>query len=195
MNEVLETGRVEVPGRAMTPPAPGQETIGPALVDLVAELRQVVSLERVLAARAARDAIEDIYTGMVQGATDANGDAALKLFEVPQGAKGYLTLATVDMAGVTPASPDTNANLWHGIYGSSAADPTAAQADQVGGLLDAMPNSPSVDAMIPFNYAYGNRETAPCIMGPQAFYFVIDAATATRQIAVRFNVVVCRYPS
>lgn len=187
-----ETGLAEVPGRVVTPPAPGAESAGPALVDLVQELRAVSQLAQMYFNRARLAAGEQMYTGVQQEATDANGDAAVRLFEVPQGTTGYLTLATVDEAGVTPAAPDTSANLWHAIYAGPPGDPTPAQLALVGNMLDAMPNSPVVDAMIPFNYAYGNKETAPTLVGPGTFWFVVDAANATRQIAVRYNVVICR---
>lgn len=187
-----ETGMVDVPGRVERPPAPGAESAGPALVDLVRELREVTRLGQAYFARARLAAAEQLYAGMVQDATDANGDAALKLFEVPQGSTGYLTLATVDEAGFTPASPDTSANLWHAIYAGPPGDATPAQIALVGNMFDCLPQNPTVDAQIPFNYCYGTKEAAPALVGPGSFWFVIDAATATRQVAVRYNVLVCR---
>ena len=182
---------VAVAGQVRQPPAPGEEAAGPALTNLVRELREsVIGLES-LYRQALRTARERYYTGVALDQTDSNGDAVIHLFSVPQGATGHLLLAAVDEAGVTPAAPDTSANLWHAIYAASGPGmERAADVAVVGSLMDCLPTSTTVDAVIPFAYLYGDRYSAPTLVGPQSFYLVIDAATAARQVAVRYGVLV-----
>ena len=180
-----------VPAGVGRPGAPGSESAGPPLTDLVWEMRRAV------------EALEGLYRGArleaqvryqafgVQLQLDANGDGAAKLFEVPGGATGYLMHCALDEAGVTPAAPDTSATLWHAIYASAAGGtPTAAQLAVVGNLLDCTPMSPTVDAQIPFVYLYGAKEAALVLVGPGSFYLVVDAATASRQCFARGGVLV-----
>lgn len=120
--------------------------------------------------------------------SDSNGDGAVLLFEVPQGATGYLMHCAVDEAGVTPATPDTRATLWHAIVAAGGGTPTAAQVKQARALLDCSPVVPTIDTQIPFVYLYGDPKAAPCLVGPQAFYLVVDAANPAVQISARGGV-------
>lgn len=177
-------------GRVQTPPPPGAASAGPALSEMVAELSRTRQALEQLTREARREAQERLHAGTVGGGTDANGDLALKIFEVPQGATGYLTLLAVDEAGVTAAVPDTSALLWHAIYAGSPGSPTAAQVARVGNMLDCLPQAPGTDAQIPFVYVYADRYASPALVGPGVFWLVVDAAAANVQVAVRFNVLV-----
>lgn len=185
----VETGRRDLLGRVRQPAAPAAGSAGPPLTEMVAELADTRRALQALAAQARMEARERYVTGSAQGQTDTNGDLAVRLFEVPQGATGHLMLAAVDFAGATLASPVTSANLWHALYaGQQGASATAAQVTSVGNMLDGQPLSPAVDAQLPYVYAYGDRWGAPTLVGPGAFWLVVDAATASRQVAVRFGV-------
>jgi len=183
------------PGASMQsapPGAFGTEVAGPAMVELVTIMARTASIMHSLEQRAKAEARQRLYAGRAAGQTDANGDVAIPLFEVPQGATGYLMRCAIDFAGVTPAGPLTNANLWHAIYegGPPGSGMTAAQVVAVGNLLDAQPQSPTVDAVLPYVYAYGDRYAAPVLVGPGTFWAIVDAATAARQVGVRYSVLV-----
>lgn len=183
----LETGEVDVPGRVATPPAPGTESIGPPLVDLVAELRHTAQVMQSLFSYARRDVRYRLQHLTGQFQCDGNGDGGVEIFEVPQGAVASLGWLAIDEGAdaVTPANPDTNANLWHAIFAVGSGTPTAAQAAAKGGFLDGRPNAPTPDAQIPFAYVYGSEKAAPRLAGPQAFWLVVDAATADSMITFR----------
>ncbi len=173
-----------------TPPPPGEEVAGPAITPLLVEVRHAIRAELALLAQAKLETQTRQQSGLAQGQTDASGNAALQLFQVPGGATGRLVWATLDEAGVTPAAPDTSATLWHAIYAASSAgifDPT--QIIAVGSLLDYRLNAPTRgDALIPDVYSYSDVKAAPTLVGPATFYLVVQAATATRRIACRYTV-------
>lgn len=175
----------QVPGRLVTPPAPGTESIGPAMVDLVTEMRSIARMTQALYTDAVRDVRYRYEYVRKQFQCDANGDGAVQIFEVPQGATAALTVLSVDQPGVTPAAPNTSADLWHAIFGGPGGNPTPAQVNAKGEMLDMRPNAPSPDAQIPFAYLYGDVKAAPRLPGPEAFWFVVDAATASAQILLR----------
>lgn len=178
----------EVPGRVRRPPAPGEISAGPALTELVVETRRAaVAIEQLTrAARAEAHVREYQLRGSFN--TDANGDGGARLFEVPQGATGYLVWLALDQVGVSPAGPDTSADLWHALY--SGAGASAAAVIAVGNLLDCQPLTPAADAQIPYVYSYGSRESAPTLIGPEAFWIVVDGATASRTHGYRGKVIV-----
>jgi len=180
----------DVPASVRVPPAPGEESAGPALTDLVRETRRAATALEALYRQARYEAGERLYPVMVPFATDGNGDAAIKVFEVPQGATGYLMQLALDQAGVTPAAPNTSASLWHAIYAGPQGTLTQAQVRAVGALLDCSPLTPAADAQIPYVYTYGDRYGAPALVGPGVFWFVVDAATASVQHAIRANLLV-----
>lgn len=183
----LQGGRVEMPGRVRTPPAPGEESAGPPLTEMVALLGRTVAGLDALYRQARQEAVKREYHGVASGQTDANGDLAVRLYEVPQGATGKLLYATFDLAGVTPASPMTAATLWHGIYAAPAGASTLAQVVAVGAMLDCQPDTVAADTQLPFPYHW-DYLAGPGLVGPGAFYAVVDATTAARQLAVRFGV-------
>lgn len=178
----------EVTGRVLTPRAPGEEAAGPALTELVAQLsRTRVALEQ-LTREARREARQRYVSGIVTIDLDGSGDGAVLLCEVPQGATGHLCWATFDIAGATPGNPVTNADLWLGIFAGSGGTLTRAQVVATGALLDCEPRSPLANAQLPFRFSYGERWTAPTLVGPLGFVAVVDAATADLQVAVRYGV-------
>ena len=183
----------DVPAAVRRPRAPAEEVAGPALTDLVAEFRRANDGMAQLLQRAKMEAIERCYHGRTQFGTDSNGDGCASLFAVPQGATGYLMMLAIDQDGVTPAAPNTAPTLWHAIYDGSQPDITdPTKIIKVGSLLDCSPLSPAADAQLPYVYTYGDRYGAPTLVGPGVFYFVVDGATASKQHALRYNVVIAQ---
>lgn len=174
-----------VPGTVARPPAPGAESAGPPLVDLVQELRATTAAAMRLFADARRDVQYRFQQIRAQVTLDANGDGAVILYQVPQGASAALTWLAVDEASVTPANPDTSANLWHAIYAGPPGSPTAVQVAARGALLDCRPTAPGTDAQIPTSYIWGDQKAAPRLVGPECFWFVIDAGTANAEVFLR----------
>lgn len=176
-----------VVGRVIQPPAPGRESAGPPLTELVQEIASVARGMHELFAHARREARYRVQYLRSQVQCDSNGDAAVVLFEVPQGASASLTWLSIDEGGatITPAAPDTTATLWHAIYAGGGGAPTQALRAVKGNLLDCRPNDPTVDAQIPFAYVWGDEKAAPRLVGPEAFIFVVDGATANAQILLR----------
>lgn len=180
--------------RVKQPPPPGEESAGYPLTPLVTELKAQRQILDKLHARALSEM--QCRTAIIRASnnTDAGtGDAVLELYEVPPGYIGYLVHLQVDEAGVTPAAPDTNANLWLGIYGGEqSGQTTQAQVVAIGALLDALPDRPTAaggfDGQIPATFRYGDYRCAPTLKGGSVFYLVIDAATASRQVYARGTV-------
>lgn len=187
----IEEPQVHVPGIQTQEPYPGREVGGPALTDLVMTIRQVAEGMEALYRQARFESMRRIQRGVTPGQTDANGDCILPLFQVPQGATGHLMLCALDEAGVTPAAPDTNANLYHGIYGITGPTQRAADVIAVGNLLDTLADAATAgDFKIPAVYKYTDPLGAPSLVGPGMFVAYIDAATAARQVAARWAVYV-----
>lgn len=186
----IETGQVAVAAGVRRPPEPGAEVAGPPLTDLVAELRSVAQGMERLYREAIREAQVRTVTQRAPFQTDSNGDGAVDLFQVPQGATGYLTRLVANLGDTTPAAPVTAATLWHAILGGQAGTETFAQAFRNGTLLAFQPDSPAADAQLPAQYEFGDFRTAPCLVGPQTFIFVVDGATANSQIVCQFTVLI-----
>lgn len=191
MSTVNQTGEELAPAGVRRPGAPGAESAGPPLTELVHTLSVTNRALESLAAYARLDQRERMQDFTATAQSDGNGDALLELFQVPSGAQGFLTWCAVDMAGVTPASPVTSATLWLGLYAAASAGITnPAQVVAVGSLLDMSPDSVAADAQIPFTFRYGCHHTCPLLRGPATFYLVVDATTAARQLAARGSVYV-----
>lgn len=179
-----------VAGEVPRPPAPGAESAGPALAEMVVELGRTRQALEQLTREARREAALRFISGVATIDLDANGDGAVLLVEVPQGATGHLCWATFDIAGATPSNPMTSATLYHGIYAGAGGTLTAAQVTRVGSLLDCRPNEVAADAMLPYSYQYGGQYAGPVLRGPSGFVAVVDAATADLQVAVRYGVLI-----
>lgn len=167
--------QIQVPGNVVRPPAPGSESAGPALADLVAQMGYVTRGMEALVMRASREARNRTELIRAQLALDANAEGAVKLFEVPQGAEACLTWLTVDVQdpAVHPtqgAKRTLGADEWHALY--SGGSNTAAQFDLARGSL-LMPGWDILEAvMFPFMYPITSMECAPRLKGPEAFWFV-----------------------
>lgn len=187
-----ESAQVDVPGVQRGHPHPGGEVAGPALTDLVITMRRAAEGMEQLFRQARMEAMFRFQRGVAQGQTDANGDALLHLFEVPQGATGYLTMVTLELAGADPANPVTGANPWHAIYAAQGTRSSRlADIIQVGGLVDfLLTDATAGQAKLPDVYKYGDKNSAPSLVGPNSFWAVIRLFTAARQVTARWQVLV-----
>lgn len=182
--------QIPVPANVSSGRPPGEEIAGPSTSPLVVETLQALRAEIALLAQARIESRDRYNPLSTVGQTDGNGDAVIELYTVPGGSTGHLVWVAVDEDGVTPGAPDTSDDLWHAIYaGQPGAPPTAASIRSVGSLLDMQPASPITNAQIPSVYVYGSEHSAPSLVGPGTFYLVIDGATASIQIGVRFGIV------
>lgn len=190
MSEVIDPELTEQAraGKVRQPPAPGALSAGPALTEMVEQLSRTRQALEQLTREARAEARTRYVSGVATIDLDANGDGAVLLLEVPQGATGHLCWATFDIAGATPAAPVTNADLWMGIFAGQGGTLTGAQAARVGSLLACEPNDVAAAAQLPFRFSYGDRWTAPTLVGPLGFVAVVDGATAELQVAVRYGV-------
>jgi hypothetical protein len=182
-----EVGTAEVPARV----APGPMA-GPPLTDLVVELRRTADAMMQLYRQAQFTARERVHRVKASAQLDANGDAAIELFQVPQGSTGYLMILAIEQGTATPGTPITSATLWHAIFGHTDGGQKSAAQAAAGTLLDCSPITPAADAQIPYVYTYGDRYGSPTLVGPGTFYLVIDASTASEAVHVNGSVLVCQ---
>lgn len=184
----------ELAARVAAGRPPGEEVAGPAITPFVVATREAIRAELALYRHAQWEAREQLHRGVAVDQSDSNGDALLELFSVPAGATGYLMRAIVDLAGVTPAAPMTAATLWLAIIAlSGPGQTTPPAAIPVGSLMALSPNTPAVDAQIPTELVRSeHKESAPALVGPATFYLIVDATTADRQVACRWQVLVER---
>lgn len=186
-----ETGMQDVAGRVRIPKPPGAESVGPPITDLVLATEQLRRIADALYAQARGEAQERFYIIDKSGQTDSNGDSAIELFQVPQGATGYLCFAVVDEAAETPASPDSQAAMWLGIGWGAPGGSQLSQVYRQGGLLDFHPfGDTNYTPQIPTRFMYGDRHCAPALVGPLAFYGLVDGATAARALRWHANILV-----
>ena len=185
-----ETPNVGYPTDVRHAPPPGEESVGPAMVSLVQELRRVTEIAASLQRQAQIDKQRRCDVDVsISFETDASGHAAVRLFTVPGGATAYLMRLGVEAAGRSPASAALAGNPFAFI----ASDQPSALggALPVGGQLFVMPDG-AVSAqplVIPATYHWDHPAAAPALRGPRSFYYVQTgvAALASLQMVVTFN--------
>lgn len=94
------------------PPVPGEESVGPALYDLVRETRRAYEANSELLREAIHAGHKRNVIEATSGETDANGNLDLRLFQVPQGHHFTVTRVNVEAGLFTPASPFSAATAW-----------------------------------------------------------------------------------
>src|SRR5215467_1673243 len=94
-----------VPGKVLTPPYPGSESVGPALYDLVMRTNRALDVQGELLHEAIIAGKKRWVIENVTGQTDGSGNLDLKIFQVPQGYHFTATRVNVEAAGFSPASP------------------------------------------------------------------------------------------
>jgi hypothetical protein len=105
-----ENTEIQTPSRPAPPP--GEESVGPALIELVRQTKRAFELENELL----RDALKSLDNRLVieyaSGSTDGSGNLDLKLFTVPMGYAFYATRINIEGGAFTPASPFSAATAW-----------------------------------------------------------------------------------
>lgn len=175
------------------------QPVGPELWRRVLEASQTPEGARMLRQLLGLDVAaprEFVYEGTSGFQTDASGNATAVMFDVPQGARAYLTRAVVEVGGQTPGSA-ANAAAWLGIYETGGGDRVAGAANvtsatyQPGSLRTFAPRDAAAGLFLPClltdqdDAAWGFRS------GMRAVAVLVGiAGLATKQatIAYRFNV-------
>lgn len=161
------------------PPEPGTEVAGPAMFDLVREIKHAQMVGQQLLKQA--DSLLDTRT-IVQtanGTTTAAGLLDLLLYTVPGGFEFVVTRVNVEAVGFTPAVPYTNAAGWIALCrGDSFA---------VGSMLDFLPNPPLASGPILPAVMSDGGEQAGAIRGGEKVSLHIQSGPATVDIYVRLQ--------
>jgi len=93
-------------------PPPGEESVGPALINLVQETRRAREVQHELFTDFLRKIHKREVYEQVSGTTDASGNLDLPLFQCPQGYNFAATRVNIEGGAFTPASGFSNANAW-----------------------------------------------------------------------------------
>lgn len=175
------------------------QPVGPELWRRVLEASQTPEGARMLRQLLGIDVAaprEFVYEGTSGFQTDASGNATAVMFDVPQGARAFLTRALVEVGGQAPGSAVV-ANAWLGIYETGGGDRAAGAAAittatyQPGSLRHFAPQNASAGLFLPClltdqdDAAWGFRS------GMRAVAILAGAAgiaTKGATIAYRFNV-------
>jgi hypothetical protein len=186
-----ETPDLSSAGHIKQPPAPGEESAGPAMTALVFEMRRAVEIATALQRQAIFDKQHrnDIIQ-RVPFQTDGSGNAAGKLFEVPGGATAYLMRFVLELQGRTPATAALAAGAY-AVISSQPAQGAAGTAPPIGSSLLWLPDATqsAQPLAIPAVLNFAHPVAAPALRGPQSFYFTLVgvAAIASLQGSVGIN--------
>ena len=160
-------------------PNPGEESIGPALFDLLVRTHRSIDVQAELLKAAIPLLNRRTIVEIVNGNTDASGNMDLVLYRVPQGMQFIVTRVNIENGGNSPASPYTNAAGWIGLM----------RADKFvkGTLVDFLPNPPvSNGAILPASITDGATE-AGLFRGGEIIGLHIDTGPANNDIWVRLQ--------
>lgn len=171
------------------------QPVGPELWRRVLEMADTpegrAALRRIIQSDTAEPR-EFVYEGVVGFQSDASGNAVARMFDVPQGARAYLTRALVEVGGQAPGTA-ASAAAWLGIYETGGGDRTAnvtTATYQPGQLRHFAPRDSAAGLFLPClltdqdDAAWGFRSG----MGVVAVLAgIAGLATKAATIAYRFN--------
>lgn len=134
------------------------------------------------------------YEGVIGLQTDANGNGVAKFFDVPSGARAFLTRAVVEVGGMPPGSA-VNAAAWLGIFetggGTSVQNVTTATY-QPGQLRAFAPQNSAAGLFLPCLIVDDGAQAWGFRAGTSAAVVLAGIAGLANKgatIAYRFNVV------
>lgn len=175
------------------------QPVGPELWRRVVEAADTPEGARMLRQLLRLDAAEPrefVYEGTSGFQTDASGNATAVMFDVPQGARAYLTRALIEVSGNVPGSA-ASAAAWVGIYETGGGDRAAGAAAvttatyQPGSLRTFAPRDASAGLFLPClmvdqdDAAWGFRSGMRAVA---ILAGIAGLATKAATIAYRFNV-------
>lgn len=162
-------------------PPPGEEVSGPALFELYRKTAHAVEVQNELLRAAIPLMDRRIIVEYKTGQTDANGNADIVIYQVPQGMQFITTRVNVEDATHTPASPYTNAAGWIALIRGQAFAP--------GCIVDFIPNPPLTNGpILPASITDGATEAGVFRGGEFVTLHVAGAAAlATTDIWVRLQ--------
>ena len=127
-------------GTVVAPPEPGAEVTGPAMFDLVREVKQAQLVGRELLKASSSLLNRRSVVRYASGQTDTNGNVDIPIYDVPSGFEFVTTRCIVECPAFTPATPYTNAAGWIALIRGSNFG--------VGSILDFLPNPPIASGAI-----------------------------------------------
>jgi hypothetical protein len=150
---------VDVAGDVMQPPSPGSEVAGPAMFDLVREVKQAQLVGQALLKSAFSLLDKRTIVRQESGQTDGSGNVDIPLFTVPQGFEFVVTRVNVESPAFTPATPFSSATGWIALArGAIIGGPGALGP---GAILDFLPNPPvATGAILPALFTDGQDQAA-----------------------------------
>jgi hypothetical protein len=151
-------------------PEPGPEVAGPAMFNLVQETVRALDVQSQLIVRAIPLLTNRIVIEKHAVQTDANGNADVKLYQVPQGMQFVMTRCVVEDAAHFAGTPFSVAGGWHAIIEGDRYQP--------GSIRDFAPNPPASNVpFIPWIYSDGNEESAVFRGGQIIGFHIVGTGT------------------
>lgn len=162
-----------VPADVYEPPAPGEESAGPAMFDLVKETRRAQEVNRVLLDEASHLLARRRVVERTTGNTDANGLLDLPIYTVPGGFELAVTRYSVEDGVHTPAVPFTNAAAFLVLFVGRG----SWQIGNMGAVLDFIPNPPAAGGAIIPAVVTDGVDQAGIVRGGETVSLHVNAPT------------------
>lgn len=161
------------------PPAPGSESAGPGMFDLVRETKHAQHVASVLMEQASQMLRQRTITEKVTGVTDGAGLLDMVVYQVPMGFEVIVTRLNVEAVGFTPAVPYTNAAGWLALIEGARFG--------VGSMIDFIPNPPAASGPILPAVITDGAAAAGYFRGGQIISLHLNAGPATTQVLCRMQ--------
>ncbi len=156
-------------------PEPGPEVAGPAMFNLVQETRRALDVQSRLIVRAIPLLNNRIIVERHSVETDANGNADLVLYRVPQGMQFVVTRLIVENATNNAGTPFSAAGAWIALI--------LGDRYQPGSIRDFAPNPANAGAtpLLPWVFSDGNEEASVFRGGETVGLHIVGTATLANQ--------------
>lgn len=175
----VESDRHEA-GHILTPNAPGESSVGPALFDLIRETRRAAEVSRFLVAEASNLLSNRRVVEKGQTNADAAGNLDVVMYSVPAGFELEVSRVVVESANSSPAVGYTNAAAWIAVI----------QGDRfaLGSILDFLPNLPTAAGgfILPALFGQNNDEVG-YVRGPNTVGLHITGGAPLANIMISFR--------
>lgn len=170
---------VEIPIHSATPPQPGEESVGPTMFDMVAELRRSQEVGKFLLDQATNLLRRRTVVEKGQDNTSAAGLLELPIYQVPNGYQFYLTRWNVEAENFSPGAPYSNAVGQLMIFNGKNFG--------VGAMVDFLPNPPAANGAILPASRSTDFPSSPLFRGGETVSLRLVAGPASTRITVRIQ--------
>lgn len=169
----------EVAADVTQPPAPGEESAGPGMFDLVRETRHAQQVAAVLMQEASQMLKRRTVVEKTTAVTDGAGNLDMVLYQVPMGFEIVVTRINLEAIGFSPAVPFTFATGWVALV--------AGARFGVGSMIDFLPNPPAASgAILPATLTDGANQ-AGIFRGGEIISLHVNAGPITTAIYARLQ--------